>query len=172
MTKQKLSKVLMTGVLIVGAVCWVLMSTSEPRASMTMASDKSEYHSDDDIVLTLKPDWARPLHKELRNSLSFYVHDSRSGAELFTSKAKRFSGEDPTVRDEEFEVWREDRSLQIRGRISSTGEQTSITFDGFGTFQISLPAILELSFWYSPLKPDPLDSLEDYSNEITISVVK
>lgn len=172
MTKQKLSKVLMTVVLVVGAVCWVLMSTSEPPASMTMTSDKSEYHSDEYIVLTLKPDWARPLHRELRNSLSLYVHDSRSGAELFASQAKKFSREDPTVRDEEFEVWREDQPLQIRGRISSTGEQSSITFDGFGTFPISLPSSLELSFWYSPLKPDPLDSLEDYSNEITISVVK
>jgi hypothetical protein len=182
MTKYKLIKFLMTvvlviGVLVVGALFWWVKILFDPHedkqsSSMTLESDKSRYHVGDEIVLTLKPDWDRPLNKEVRKSFSFWVYDYGSGLELLSVRAETFSEDDPTIRDEDFELWREKRPLDIKGRISAKGKEVSVTFDGFGTFQLSPPASLKLSFWYSPLRPDPLNSLEDYSNEIAIEVVK
>jgi hypothetical protein len=139
---------------------------------MILESNKTQYRPNEEIVLTLKPDWDRPLHKEIRDSLSFWVTESRVGSALLRSKAKTFSEGDQTIGDQDFEVWRKGQPIQITGRISSIGDGISVAFDGFGGFQASVPATLRLGFWYSPVRPGPLDPLEDYSNEITIEVVR
>jgi hypothetical protein len=58
----------------------------------------------------------------------------------------------------------------IKGRSQKVEGGVEIYFEGYGKFLVDKPGPLDIWCYGMPVYPDPLDSLEDYTNIVTITL--
>lgn len=141
-----------------------------PRYALSLESNASTFRSGQEVVLTLTPKYDLSVQKDPVDRLELNVKHQRTGRALLSTTIHE-SLKDPSLTKEGVQLWRRGQSIQIKGKILSTGDSVTVNLERFGEFKVVPPASCELYFWFSPWKPEPLDSLEDYSNPLTLEIL-
>lgn len=146
---------------------------------LTMESPKTNYVVGDKIKLIAKVISDHPatirVYKDRTKSFALYIDGINIQPTSLPSRDPAYPLPKATDKDEIETIWIgswwKPFQLELLGQvIQAESKQILFDFGKFGIFKYSNPGKFRVWGYWRPISPDPVDSLEDSTNSIVLSV--